>query len=166
VSCPNPQMLLVLARGLLVDRDPDHAKTAAQGRDPALGRCQGGSQRLLRRGLCLSLLTVSVWRPSGLCGPADGQPLDAALEARPQARGLARVPERGRAGQDRLEQRAHLGAGEMSVQAEVRAVAEGQVGLGWGRMSKRQSGCRPVLEGRGPELEASADSGRTRPLLA
>jgi hypothetical protein len=30
VPCPHPQMLLALARDLLADRDPDHAKTAAR----------------------------------------------------------------------------------------------------------------------------------------
>jgi hypothetical protein len=55
--CPNPQMLLVLARDLLVDRDPDHAKTAAQGRvAPPPGQRLGPA--------------VKWWlnRPGGACG--------------------------------------------------------------------------------------------------
>src|SRR6266704_724623 len=63
-------------------------------------------------------------------GPADGQPLDAALEVRSQVGRLARVGDAGRAGQYFLEQRAHLDSGEVSAQAEVRAVTEHQVGVG------------------------------------
>src|SRR5215469_14359649 len=64
-----------------------------------------------------------------LCRPGDRQPFDTALEVRAQERRLARVAERGRAGQHLIEQRAHLGAGEMGSQAEVRAVTEHQVGI-------------------------------------
>src|SRR5215813_2479922 len=67
---------------------------------------------------------------AGSCGPGDGQPLDAALEVRSQVGGLARVTEGGRAGQHLIEQRAHLGAGKVSAQAEVGAVTEHQVGIG------------------------------------
>jgi hypothetical protein len=62
--------------------------------------------------------------PPDSCGPADWQPFDAALEIRSQVGRLARVSEGRRAGEDFTEERAHLDAGEVGAQAEVRAVAE------------------------------------------
>ena len=60
-------------------------------------------------------------------GPADRQPLDAALEVRSQVGRLARIGERGRAGQDLFEERAYLYAGKVGAETEVRTVAEHQV---------------------------------------